>query len=179
MKKVLVIGSSGAGKSTFSRTLGEATGLPVIHLDKLYWSPNWVEPPKDEWAQTVQAALRGTEWILDGNYSGTLEMRLKECDTVIFLDLPRLLCIYRIVKRFLKYHKTTRPDMGAGCEEKIDLKFLKFVWDYPNRSKPKVERLLRENQDQLNIVRLRTNAEVKEFLEKICTQLKIGSAANF
>jgi adenylate kinase family enzyme len=73
--------------------------LPLIHLDRLYWKPNWVETTdKSEWKRTIENALRHDAWILDGNYSGTLEMRLEKCDTVIFLDLPRLLCVYRILK---------------------------------------------------------------------------------
>ena len=99
MKKILVIGSSGAGKSTFSRRLSEITGIEIIHLDKLYWKPNWTEPSKDEWKKTLEKAVSKKAWIMDGNYSGTLEMRLPACETVIFLDLPRTVCVYRVIKR--------------------------------------------------------------------------------
>ena len=167
MKKVLVIGSSGAGKSTFSRRLSEKTGLPLVHLDKLYWKPNWVETDKVEWQKIVEKALAGDSWIIDGNFSGTLPQRLEKCDAVIFLDLPRLVCIYRILKRVITYQKGKRPDMADGCDEKFDWQFLKWVWNYPNRSKPKVERLLAAYQNTKTIFRLKSTKEVNRFLSDL------------
>ena len=167
MKKVLVIGSSGAGKSTFSRRLSEKTGLPLIHLDKLYWKPNWVETDKAEWKKIVEKALAGDSWIIDGNFSGTLPQRLEKCDAVIFLDLPRLLCIYRILKRVVTYQKGKRPDMADGCDEKFDWQFLKWVWNYPNRSKPKIEKLLAEHQNTKTIFRLKSTREIERFLSEL------------
>ncbi|HEX8735667.1 MAG TPA: DNA topology modulation protein [Pyrinomonadaceae bacterium] len=168
MKKILVIGSSGAGKSTFARLLGEKTGLEVIHLDKLYWKPNWVETTdKDEWKATVQKALDGDAWIMDGNYSGTLEMRLEKCDTVIFLDMPRALCVYRILKRLAFHRPGARPDMTEGCDERFDREFIKFIewtWNYPSRSKPKVEALLKRCENEKTIIRLKSKREVENFL---------------
>jgi len=163
MKKILVIGSSGAGKSTFSRRLGEKTSLKVIHLDVLHWLPDWTEPPKDEWKKTVETALKGDAWIIDGNYSGTMEMRLKSCDTVIFLDFPRVLCVYRILKRVAFYHKSTRPDVAEGCDERFDWTFVKWVWNYPTRTKPKVEALLKSVQDEKTVIRLKSRKEVEDF----------------
>src|SRR3982751_276242 len=138
MKRMLVICASGSGKSTFSKRLGEMTGLDVIHLDKAHWLPGWVEPRKDEWRQTVEMLLQGDSWIIDGNYSGTLELRLSACDTVIFLDLSRLICTWRVFKRVLQHNGRSRPDMPPGCEERLDLKFLIWTWKYPARSRPRV-----------------------------------------
>jgi adenylate kinase family enzyme len=163
MKRVLIIGSSGAGKSTFARRLGAVTGLKVIHLDQLYWSPNWVETPKDEWRKKVAEALDGDAWIMDGNYSGTLEMRLEKCDTVIFLDMPRITCLWRILKRAIKYRKSKRPDMADGCVEKFDWDFVKITWNYPKRSKPKVESLIKNSQK--TTIRLKSNKEIESFLQ--------------
>jgi adenylate kinase family enzyme len=163
MKKILVIGSSGAGKSTFSRRLGEKTGLKVIHLDVLYWKPNWTESPKDEWKETVENALEGDEWIMDGNYSGTMEMRIKSCDTVIFLDFPRVLCVYRILKRVVLYRKGKRPDMAEGCNEQFDWEFTKWVWNFPTRTKPLVEAILKEVENEKTIIRLKSRKEVEDF----------------
>jgi adenylate kinase family enzyme len=168
MKKILIIGSSGAGKSTFARRLHRATGLPLIHLDRLYWKPNWVETTdKSEWKRTIENALRGDAWILDGNYSGTLEMRLEKCDAVIFLDLPRLLCIYRILKRVALYKKGSRPDMADGCDERFDWEFVKIVWNYPTRSKPKVEALLHRFESEKTIFRLHSQKEIEDFFVNI------------
>ncbi len=167
MKRILIIGSGGSGKSTLSRRLGEATGIEVVHLDKLHWRAGWVEPDKAEWGETVGQILQGDSWIIDGNYSGTLETRMAAADTVIFLDLPRTVCVWRILKRLMRYHNANRPDMAEGCNEKFDLKFLKWVWEYTARTKPKVESLLKKFQDKVKIIRLRSSKELKGFIENI------------
>jgi adenylate kinase family enzyme len=164
MKKIIIIGSSGAGKSTFARRLSKATGLEVIHLDRLYWKPNWTETPKDEWRKMVEDVVQGDSWIIDGNFSGTMEPRFEACDTVIFLETPRTVCIYRILKRVAFYRKGRRPDMADGCDEKFDWEFLKWVWNYPARSKPKVEALISRFQDK-KIIRLKSKKDIENFLK--------------
>lgn len=166
-----MIGSGGAGKSTFARRLGERLGLEVIHLDKVYWRAGWVEPPKDEWRRKVEELLGGEAWVMDGNYSGTLGVRLAACDTVVFLDLPRLVCLWRVLKRALTYRGASRPDMAEGCQERVNAEFLLWVWNYRKRSRPKVLALLQEQAHTKRVVRLRSAAEVERFLS-LC-----GSAA--
>ncbi len=163
MKRVLVIGSGGAGKSTFSRRLSELTGIEVIHLDKLHWRVGWIEPPKDEWRNTVEDNLKKESWIMDGNFGGTIDLRLAACDTAILLDLPRTICLYRVLKRRLKYRGTNRPDMSEGCHEKIDYKFLKWIWDYPKKNYPRVEEKLLRFENEKTIVRLKSQREVEDF----------------
>lgn len=163
MKKVLIIGSGGAGKSTFARRLGEATGIEVVHLDRLYWKPNWVEPSKDEWRETVENIIKKDEWIMDGNFGGTLEVRLAACDTAIFLDFSRVICLYRVIKRRLTYRNTNRPDMSEGCAEKIDLEFLGWIWNFQKIKKPKIEEKLRCFENEKTIIRLRSKKEVENF----------------
>ena len=167
MKRILIIGSSGAGKSTLSRKLGSATGLEVIHLDRLFWNAGWVETPKDEWKKKVESVLKGDSWIIEGNFGGTMEMRIAACDTVVFLDLPRVICVYRILKRVAFYRKGARPDMADGCDERFDWEFIKWVWNYPARSKPRVEELLEKIKNKTTIFRLTSNREVQAFLDKI------------
>ena len=167
MKRVLVIGSGGAGKSTFSRRLGERLGLEVIHLDKMFWRPGWVEPSKEEWRQKVEELCAREAWVMDGNYSGTLDARLAACDTVVFLDLPRVVCVWRVFKRVVTYRDGTRPDMAEGCREKFDVKFLLWVWNYPERTRPKVLALLERHREGKSIVRLGSSAEVEEFLKRL------------
>jgi adenylate kinase family enzyme len=164
MKKVLVIGSGGAGKSTFSRRLHEITKLELIHLDIVYWKPNWVETSKPEWFAKLAELLEKDSWIMDGNYDGSLEMRLEKCDTAIFLDMPRVLCLYRVLKRALKYRNATRPDMADGCNEKVDRKFAEWIWDYPNKDKIIVEEKLQRFEDKRKIIRLKSKREVENFL---------------
>jgi adenylate kinase family enzyme len=167
MKKVLVIGSSGAGKSTFARRLGKITGIEVIHLDKLHWKPNWIEPPKEEWRVIVENAVKSDSWILDGNFSSTMKIRVAACDTIVFLEMPRIVCIWRVLKRIVVYRKGSRPDMAEGCNEKFDWEFIKWIWNYPKQSKPKIESILEQYRNEKTIVYLKSNREIESFLCKI------------
>ena len=136
MKKILVIGSGGSGKSTFATRLGALLDLEVRHLDQLFWQPGWLKPAPEDWLQKVDELTDRDSWILDGNYSGTLDLRLRKCDTVVFLDLSRWLCLWRIVTRALRYRNRSRPDMAEGCLEKLDLEFVLWVWNYSRQTKP-------------------------------------------
>ena len=167
MKRILVIGSPGAGKSTFSRRLGEATGVEVIHLDRLSWKSGWIEAPRDEFRQKLADALKKDSWIIDGNYGSSMPERMEACDTVIYLDFPRTLCVYRVLKRVVTYRKGSRPDMADGCDERFDWEFLKWVWTYPTRSKPKVEKLLEKFQNEKTIIRLNSTTKIEEFFGKL------------
>jgi adenylate kinase family enzyme len=164
MRRILVIGSGGSGKSTLARRLGACLGIEVIHLDKVHWRPGWVEPPKNVWRRKVEELVVGESWIIDGNYGGTLDVRLAACDTAIFLDLSRAVCIWRVLKRLLMYRDGRRPDMAEGCREKFDLRFLLWVWNYPARSRPLINELLEKHSLDKKIVRLRSRAEVENFL---------------
>lgn len=164
MKRIMVIGSGGAGKSTFARKLGERLQIEVLHLDVFHWRPGWVAPPKDEWLKTVEGLIKRDSWIMDGNFSSTLEMRYGACDTLIFLDMPRALCLWRVLKRLVMYRRATRPDMAEGCSEKLDLEFLLWVWNYPKRTRPKVVEMMKSNPQGRKIVWLRSRSAVEKFL---------------
>jgi adenylate kinase family enzyme len=167
MKRILVIGSGGAGKSTVATRLGQLLDLEVNHLDKFYWRPGWVETSPEEWTQIVTDLINRDSWIVDGNYGGTLELRMQRCDTIVFLDMPRLLCVWRIVKRNFRYRRGVRPDMAEGCREKLDPEFVSWVWNYSRRTRPKVVKLIREQANGKRAVWLRSNAEVNKFLGEL------------
>ena len=167
MKRILVIGSGGAGKSTVATRLGQLLDLEVNHLDKFYWRPGWVETPPEEWTQIVTALINRDSWIIDGNYGGTLALRMQKCDTIVFLDMPRLLCVWRIVKRNFRYRRDVRPDMAEGCREKLDPEFVSWVWNYSRRTRPKVVKLIHEQAHGKRVVWLRSNAEVNKFLGEL------------
>jgi adenylate kinase family enzyme len=115
-RRVVVTGIAGAGKSTFSRALSAKTGLPVIHLDVHFWKPGWVEPSDDEWRETQRSLLTGDEWIVDGNYPATLDLRLERADTVVVLDTPWWVCAGRALGRGIR----KRPvgfQLPDGCDE--------------------------------------------------------------
>lgn len=167
MRKVLVIGSSGAGKSVFAARLAQRTGLPLIHLDAIYWRPGWVKTPREEWMRTIEGLLARDAWVMDGNYAGTLDRRLAACDTVIFLDLPRSVCLRRAVKRRIAFHRRARPDMTPGCDERLTREFIRWIWEYPRKRRPGVlARLAALRPDQRAVV-LRSTAQVDAFLRSI------------
>jgi adenylate kinase family enzyme len=167
MQRVLIIGSGGAGKTTLAMRLSGITGLPVIHLDMLFWRPGWVPPDPDEWAATTADLVKRDRWIMDGNYGGTMPARLAACDTVLFLDLPRLVCIWSVLRRQLEYRGRVRPSLPAGCTEQITLNFLHWIWTFPNRRKPGILRLLRALPPETDVHILRSRRACEEFLQRV------------
>ena len=159
-----MIGPGGSGKSTFASRLGQVLGIEVKHLDRFYWRAGWTKPSNEEWLRTVDELTRGDSWIIDGNFGGTLVQRVARCDTIVFLDMPRLLCLWRVTKRRILYRNRSRPDMSEGCNEKLDLDFIDWVWNYSKRSRPRVVKLLNENSETKKVVWLRSRADAERFL---------------
>ncbi|MGX9807724.1 DNA topology modulation protein [Exiguobacterium acetylicum] len=166
MQKIILIGSGGSGKSTLARALGEKLGYPVDHLDALLWRPNWQAVSREEQRLIQQALTSRDTWIIDGNYGGTLDLRINASDTIIFLDLPRTLCLYQALKRTWRYRKTSRPDMAAGCPEKFSLNFLKWIWRFPVDKRPDILSTLETTTDK-QIIHLRSRRAVKQFLQSL------------
>ena len=164
VKRILVIGSGGAGKSTFAKQLGEILDLPVIHLDQAYWKAGWEKPSKEEWSRTVDSLIAQHEWIMDGNFGGTLPQRVKRADAIILLDVSRWICLWRVLKRVVKYRGRHRPDLPPGCQERFDLEFIKWIWRYPQRGRPAKIALLQATGPDQRVVILRTAREIAEFL---------------
>jgi adenylate kinase family enzyme len=163
-RKILVIGSGGAGKSTLAARLGEILGIEVIHLDTLYWKPGWREGSRPEWTETVRRLAGREAWIMDGNYGSILDLRLAAADAVIFLDLPRSLCIRRVVSRRLRYARSSRPDMAPGCSERLDPEFLRYLWKYPTERRPGILRKLELASSEKTVILLRSPEEVSWFV---------------
>ena len=113
VQRVAIVGSGGAGKSTSARALGEVTDLPVVHLDRFFWKPDWVETPRDEWRQRQSELSAGDRWIADGNYGGTFDDRFSRADTVIIVARSRLACIASAVGRSARNHG--KPVQAEGC----------------------------------------------------------------
>lgn len=162
-KQIMIIGSSGSGKTTLAIQLSEKLKLPVIHLDREFWQANWVETPKEQWREKQRQLLLDNCWIVDGNYGGSLDIRLERADTVIFLDYNRYICMYRVFKRWITHIGKTRIDMADGCIEKIDLPFIKFVWRFPVESRNKIMNKLKDYSN-ISIIILRNPRETKKFL---------------
>ena len=165
MERILIIGCGGAGKSTLARQLGNLTGLPVVHLDKLFWHPGWVESTKEEIDAKITAALDEPQWIMDGNYNRTLPLRIRKCDAVIYLDFSRFACLMGVAKRVLTTYGTVRPDMAEGCPERFDLDFLRWVWNFNKNKREQYYRLLNEAEGVETIV-LKNRRAVRKFLKQ-------------
>jgi adenylate kinase family enzyme len=143
LERVLIIGSPGSGKSHLARRLAAVTGLPAVHLDRHFFSPGWVEPVPEVWQARVADLAGAPRWIMDGNYTNTLSMRLTVADTAIFLDFPVWLCLRRVVLRALRSLGRHRGnDMAPGCRERIDLPFLLYVWRFPRDQRGRVMQAL-------------------------------------
>ena len=158
MKKVIVIGCSGSGKSTVSRTLHNKTGIPLYHLDMMYWNADKTTVEKSVFLERLFAVLEKDEWIIDGNYGSTMELRMVACDTVIFLDYPLDVCLDGIRARRGK----PRSDM-PWIETEEDAEFIEFIKSYNEQQKPKVLELL-EKYDDKNIIILRSREQADAFL---------------
>ncbi|MEZ5682499.1 MAG: topology modulation protein [Erythrobacter sp.] len=165
MQRVLVIGSPGAGKSTFARNLSAAVGLPLIHLDAEYHLPGWAEPEPDAWNAKLDLLIAGDRWIIDGNYGGSLERRLRRADTAILLDYPTWLCLWRLLKRILTLRGTVRPDAAPECAERLDWEFLHYVLVFRRAKSPTVERRLATFPGK--VLRFRHPREAQAFLDRL------------
>jgi adenylate kinase family enzyme len=170
--RILVLGPSGSGKSTISKRIGRVLGIPVVHLDMHYWRPNWLETPKDEWPDKVKKLIASQAWVMDGNYTSTLKMRAEAADTLIFLDMSRRLSYFRVVLRYLRNRGKTRPDVTAECPEKIDIDFVRWIWNYPRTRKPVILRFLEKLRVSKNVYILHNQREIEDFL--IALKIKYG-----
>lgn len=162
MQRVAVVGSGGAGKTTFALACSEATGLPVVHLDKHFWHPGWIESDPEDWRERQADLLIGGEWIADGNYGNTLDLRLSLADTIIWLDFSRYVCLLGAVRRTL--FNLGRPMQAVGCPERFDREFLKWVWEFPRQSRPKLLEAIERHGIGAEVLRFQSRRETKAFL---------------
>ncbi len=165
MKKISIIGSGGAGKSTLAVKLGEKLTIPVYHLDALYWKPGWVETEREKWRLIQEDLCSQDSWILDGNYGATMDIRLHSSDTIIFLDIDPYLCLARVIWRSIKSYGQTRSDMAEGCREQFDLGFYKWILNYPTNKKPDIMNQLKALPGDKKVIVLNSRSQVKRFLE--------------
>jgi len=168
MRRIVIVGPGGAGKSVLARRMGERLGLPVVHLDAHYWSAGWVESPREEWDRKIREMIAGERWILDGNYGRTVDIRFAAADTIVFLDFPRRISLPRVVKRGVTYRGRTRPDLAEGCPEQLPrLEFLRYLWRYPRDSRPRIVAAMRGAGAHARHVVLHTPREVRRFLDSL------------
>lgn len=170
MQRVAIIGPGGAGKSTLATDLAARTGLPVFHLDRIFWRPGWTPAPEDEARPALAQIVAGERWIIDGNFlalgQGGRDARFERADTVIFLDLPTAVCLWQALSRAVRDRgRSDRADLPDGCPEGLDLPFLRWIWSYRRRDRPRVLGLLSRLEGRVTVHRLRSRREMWRFAE--------------
>lgn len=151
-KRIVVVGNNGSGKSYLSRELAKITGLPLTHLDAVYWKPNWEQPTRDEWIQLQSKLTSNNKWIMDGNHTSTMDIRFRKADLIIFINEKRFMCLLNVLRR----SRTKRADMPDYLKDRFDLnyfKFLKGLWNFSKSRELNILNLIKKypNKDVLII----------------------------
>lgn len=169
MKRVLIIGCSGAGKTTFAKKLAQKTNLPLVHLDQLYWQDHWTPVSRPVFESLLQAELEKPYWIIDGNFNRTLPHRLKYCDTVIYLDFSTVTCLIGATKRILSYYGKSREDMGGQCIERFDREKIPFYRNILRFRKQHRENYLQllAAADNATVTVIENRREAQRYLDRI------------
>ena len=160
MKKVIVIGCPGSGKTTFAEKLNRITGLPLYYLDAIWHKPDKTHIPREEFDERISGIFSEEEWIIDGNYKRTIEMRLRECDTVFLFDLPTEVCLQGVTDRIGK----ERYDL-PWLEKEFDPEFRKFIEDFPKDTLPYIYELLDRYKEEKKVIIFKSREEADEYLE--------------
>lgn len=161
-QKIIIIGSPGSGKSTFSRKLRDMTGLPLYHLDMIWHKPDKTNISREEFDEKLHKIICGDKWIIDGNYQRTLEVRLKECDTVFLMDFPLEVCLSGVESRIGK----KREDM-PWVEEEFDEEFRQWIVDFPTAKLPVIYELLEKYQENKKIIIFKSRQEADNYFASL------------
>lgn len=166
MDRILIIGCSCSGKSTLARAMGKKLHLPVVHLDQLWWREGWHNVTLEEFDAQLAKALKQERWIIDGNYSRTIEQRLSRCDTIVYLDFSRWTCLWGMCQRVLGSYGTVRPDMSAGCPERFDWSFVRWIWNFNRENRVQNYLWIAKAKHAQSIV-LKNRKELRRFLASL------------
>jgi adenylate kinase family enzyme len=177
MQRIAIVGCSGGGKSTLARALGERLGLPVIHLDALFWKPGWVESEREVFRQAVEAAVAAPRWVCEGNFTGASAARLARADTIVWLERPRLTCLWRAFRRAVSGLGRARADLAPGCPERIDLGFYAYIWTWNRITRPKMAAAIARHGAGAAVVRLADDRAVRAWLDSVSRSDTIGCKA--
>jgi adenylate kinase family enzyme len=167
MQRVAIVGCSGGGKSTLARELGALLDLPIIHLDTLFWKPGWVEGDPDEFRVDVEAAVAADRWICEGNFINVSELRFQRADTIIWIEIPITLCLWRAFWRAITGFGVSRADLAPGCPEKIDFAFYGYIWNWNRLTRPRMQRAIEAFAPEATLIRLRDDRQKSALLQRL------------
>lgn len=167
MKRIMIIGGPGSGKSTLATALSGKLGLPVIHMDRIFWQAGWQARPRDEMLRLSKAAADQPDWIIDGNYSSTWDYRAGRADLILCLDLPRPVRMAGLLWRTVSGYGRARPDMAEGCPERFDWDFMQWAWNYDRDTRPKMRDFAEGWGRTRRVEFLTSRAEIQKFLNRL------------
>lgn len=167
MKRIMIIGGPGSGKSTLAAALSKKLGLPVIHMDRIFWQSGWTPRPRAEMLRLSQAAAAQPDWIIDGNYSATWDLRAERAGLILCLDLPRHVRMAGLLWRTLAGYGRARADMADGCPERFDWEFMQWAWNYDRDTRPKMRDFAEGWGRTRRVEFLTSRAEVQKFLNRL------------
>lgn len=175
IKRICIVGCSGSGKSTLARKLGRQTGIPVKHLDKLYWKPGWVEIDQDTFRKAVSSELAFDDWIIDGNFGATAGERFRRCHLIIHLNYSTWSCLVGVLKRIVTTYGKVRPDMGEGCPERLDWSFLKWVlaFNKPGSSRDKLLEQVQKYGQHCALIQPKNRRQLRNAMKQVLPRIGI------
>ncbi|WP_313198722.1 AAA family ATPase [Rhizobium sp.] len=168
-ERVLVIGCSGGGKSTLSRRLSDHLQMPYISMDRdFYWLPGWVKRDRETTRALISEAVSRDRWIMDGTGSSSFELRMPRANMVVWVRMPRWLCLWGVFSRSLRHLGQTRPDMAPGCPERLaDREFLSFIWNFERQTSPRIVDGVRRFSPDCPVLILTSRRQMRQLLSLV------------
>ncbi|WP_267551100.1 AAA family ATPase [Rhizobium rhizogenes] len=164
--RILVIGCSGGGKSTLSQAICARLDLPYVSMDReFYWLPGWVKRSRDEERGLIAAKVAEQRWLMDGSGQSSFDLRLPRTDLILWVRMPRWLCLWGAISRAVMGYGKTRPEMAAGCPERIDAEFLRYIWNFERRTVPKILAGLAQHGADVPVLQLKSRGEMRQLLD--------------
>lgn len=167
MKRILILGISGSGKSSLALQLSMKLKVPAFHLDAYFWKPGWIQPEDLEWQEKLKSLGALDSWIIDGNYASSYSLLMPLADAIIVLNCSRIKSICRIFKRSFLHRNKKRADSAVGCSEKIDWQFLKYIWDFPRDREPLIDQGLKLYGSGKTVVKLESTKQILQYVRSL------------
>lgn len=166
----MIVGCGGSGKSTLALNLSKLTGLKVIHLDRISWRPGWIKRSQDEMNSLIQNAIQEDGWICEGENAASFKLRANRAHMIVWIDLPRRICLRRVIWRTITHYGKARPGLYDDCHERFSweyCRFLKWIWNFRKNIRPQIELMMCETKGELQQVIIRNHRDWVVFLDNI------------